>query len=149
MCNLASGKTPGSNGLPREFYVKFWDLLGPTLLDSYCFSFETGFFSPSMRERVTHLIFKRDDPKSLKNWRPISLLNVDFKICSKALASRLSKVLPSIIHADQTCSVPGRTIFQNFKILLRDTLDYINITKETGILVNLDQIWPLYNLFFL
>ena len=66
------------------------------------------------------------------------MLNVDYKICSKALAIRLSKVLSSIIHPDQTCSVPGRSIFDNL-ILLRDVLDYVNVTNEPGTLLNLDQ----------
>lgn len=91
-----------------------------------------------MQESVTRVIFKKDDPKDLKNWRPISLLNVDYKICSKTLANRLSIVLPSIIHEDRTCSVPGRTIFENLS-LLREILDYVNITDETGVLLNLDQ----------
>ena len=76
--------------------------------------------------------------KKLKNWQPISLLNIDYKILSKALTNPLSKVLTSIVGEDQTCSVPGRTIFDNLA-LFRDTLDYINLTDETGILVSLDQ----------
>lgn len=135
---LSRGKTPGSDGLPLEFYVKFWDQLCPILLQLYTFSFDQGFLSSSMQESVTRLIFKKDDPKHLKNWRPISLLNVDYKILSKALTNRLSKVLPSIVSEDQTCSVSGRTIFDNLT-LFRDTLDYINLTGEPGILVSLDQ----------
>ena len=138
MRGLANGKTPGSDGLPQEFYSKFWSLLSPHLLTVYNYSFATGCFSKSMQESVTRLIFKKGDRKNLKNWRPISLLNVDYKICSKALANRLSKVLSTIIQRDQTCSVPGRTIFENLS-LLRDTLDYVNITNETGILLSLDQ----------
>ena len=74
-----------------------------------------------MQGSVTRLIFKKDDPKNLKNWRPISLLNVDYKIVSKDLTNRLLKVLPSVIQEDQTCSIQGRTIFDNL-VLLRDTL---------------------------
>lgn len=51
---------------------------------------------------------------------------------------RLSKVLDSIIDPDQTCSVPGRSIVSNLQ-LIRDTLDFIDRTGETGILVSLDQ----------
>ena len=65
-------------------------------------------------------------------------MNVDYKIASKALANRLLKVLPRIIYSNQTCSVPGRTIFENL-FLLRDMLDHIDRTNETGILVSLDQ----------
>lgn len=82
---LSPGKTPGSDGLPQEFYVKFWDLLGPQLVKLCNFSLDQGCFRQSMQGSVTRLLFKEDDPKNLKNWRPISLLNVDYKICSKAL----------------------------------------------------------------
>ena len=47
--------------------------------------------------------------------------------------------MPSIVHSDQTCSVVGRSIFSNLH-LIRDTLDMINKTDETGILVTLDQM---------
>lgn len=60
------------------------------------------------------------------------------KICSKALSLRLSKVLGSISSTDQTCSVHGRSIVSNLT-LLRDALDYVSRTNETGILVSLDQ----------
>ena len=92
-----------------------------------------------MKGSVTRLIFKkRGDVKHLKNWRPISLLNVDYKIISKAITFRLSKVLEHIIHLDQTCSVPGRSIFSNVT-LLRDVLDCIQRTDESAILISLDQ----------
>ena len=67
-----------------------------------------------MKGSVTRLIFKkRGDIKDLKNWHPISLLNVDYKIISKAITSRLSSVIDCIVHGVQTCSVPGRSIFSN------------------------------------
>jgi len=128
--SLSQGKTPGSDGFPQKFYVKFWDKLRPILLELDNFSLEQGFLSSSMQESVTRLIFKKDDPKNLKNSRPIFLLNVDYKI--------LSKVLTSIIQEDQTCSIPGRTIFDNLP-LFRDTLHYVTLTNETGIFVSLDQ----------
>lgn len=63
---------------------------------------------------------------------------MDYKICSKAITLRLSRVLSSIIDPDQTCSVPGRSISNNL-VLLHDTLDYIARTDEIRILVSLDQ----------
>ena len=132
------GKTPGPDGLTLEFYLKFWDQLGPILVQVFNDCLQSSELCESMKTSVTRLVFKKGDKKSLKNWRPISLLNVDYKICSKALSLRLSKVLDSIVSPDQTCSVPGRSIASNL-ILLRDTLDYIERTNETGILVSLDQ----------
>ena len=80
---------------------------------------------------VTRLVHKKDNKRDLKNWRPTPLLNTDYKIGSKALSLRLSKVLNSIIDSDQTCSVQGRSIFSNLA-LLRDTLSYIERSKKRG-----------------
>ena len=132
------GKTPGPDGLTLEFYLKFWDQLGPILVQVFNDCLQSSELCESMKTSVTRLVFKKGEIKSLKNWRPISLLNVDYKICSKALSLRLSKVLDSIVSPDQTCSIPGRSIASNL-ILLRDSLDYIERTNETGILVSLDQ----------
>lgn len=98
-----------------------------------------GQLCESMKGTVTRLVYKkRGDIKNLKNWRPISLLNVDYKILSKAITLRLSRVLHSITDSDQTCSVPGQSIFSNVH-LIQDILDYIEQTDEMAILVSLDQ----------
>ena len=135
---LSSGKAPGPDGLSAEFYVKFWDLLGPYLVRVFNSCFINSEMCDSMKMSHTRVVFKKGDAKNLKNWRPISLLNVDYKICSKALSLRLAKVLEFIVSPDQTCSVPGRKITSNLHAL-RDILDYIDRTNETGILLSLDQ----------
>ena len=95
---INSNKAPGSDGFSVEFYTKFWDLLGPLLLMVVNMCFADGELSNSMKVSITRLIYKkRRDVKNLKNWRPISLINVDYKICSKAITLCLSKVLDSII----------------------------------------------------
>ncbi len=137
--SLNTGKAPGPDGLTVEFFVKFWSLLSSPLCQVIKQCFSDGALCSSMQSSVTRLIFKkRGDIKDLKNWRPISLLNVDYKICSKAITLRLSKVFDSIVDPDQTCSVPGRSIASNI-VTLRDTLDYIDHTDESGILISLDQ----------
>ena len=102
-------------------------------------SFRIGSLCASQREALLRLIHKRDEKRLVKNWRPISLLNSDYKLASKIITERLRRVMPSIVHSDQTCSVTGRYIFSNLH-LIRDTLDMINKTDESGILVTLDQM---------
>ena len=132
-------KSPGSDGFSVEFYLHFWEVLGPLLLRVANECFRDGNLCDSMKGSVTRLIYKkRGDIKHLKNWRPISLLNVDYKIISKALTLRLAKVLEHIVNSDQTCSVPGRSIFSNVT-LLRNIIDSIQETNECAILVSLDQ----------
>ena len=136
---LNTDKAPGPDGFTAEFYVKFWSLLGPLLTEVISACFADGHLCESMKSSMTRLIYKkRGDIKDLKNWRPISLLNADYKICSKAITLRLSKVLDSIVDPDQTCSIPGRSITSNAN-MLRDVLEYIEQTDETGILLSLDQ----------
>ena len=108
------------------------------MVDVFNECFANGELCQSMKASLTRLVFKRDDRRCLKNWRPISLLNSDYKIGSKALSLRLSKVLGSFINTDQTCSVLHRSIFSNLT-LLRDTLHFIDWSGETGILISLDQ----------
>jgi len=60
---------------------------------------------------------KRKNKLYLENWRPISLLNTDYKIAMKTIVSRISKVLPKLIHEDQTRYVKDRNIGQNIRLV--------------------------------
>ena len=104
--SMNANKAPGPDGLSVEFYAKFWDRLGPYLCRVLNACYRAGEMCESMKTSNTRVIFKKGDRKNLKNWRPISLLNVDYKICSKVLSLRLSKVLEFIVDPEQTCSVP-------------------------------------------
>ena len=88
-------------------------------------AFHAGHLSITQRRGIITLIFKKRDRSLLENWRPITLLTTDYKILTKALANRLQRVLPSIIHTDQTASVRGRTINDNTR-LLHDVISYAN-----------------------
>lgn len=114
-CNVLksfpSGKMPGNNGIPIEFYNTFWPLLSDTLISFFNEAFMRKEMSPSQRQAIITLIEKQDkDRTCLENWQPISLTNVDAKIASKAIATGIVKVLPEIIHSNQTGYVSGRYI---------------------------------------
>ena len=94
-----SNKSPGNDGLTIEFYRAFWHVLGSVMVDSLNCSYDYSELSNSQKEAIITLIEKKDkDKRHLSNWRPISLINVDVKIGSKAIAKRLENVLPNIIH---------------------------------------------------
>ena len=135
---MASGKSPGADGLPVEFYRRFWGLLGRDLVETLNYSFIHGSLSDTQRLGIIRLLFKKDDPLLLKNWRPISLLNMDYKICTKVLANRLRRVISIVLSEDQTCGIPDRSIFENL-FLIRDTIDFVNYKELSAAIISLDQ----------
>ena len=101
-------------------------------------SFEKGIMSPSQRQAVITLIEKKDQDRcDLKNWRPISLLNVDAKIASKVIAERMKRVLPNLVHNNQTGYIPGRNISENIRSIL-DIMEYTKAKKLPGLLLFID-----------
>lgn len=135
---MKNGKAPGCDGLPPEFYKKFWNSLGPLLLDSFLCSLEKGTLTPDQRRGVISLIPKKGRDKAhITNWRPISMLNTDFKILAKALARRLSNILPSVVHQNQTGFIPGRYIGDNIRNI-QALLDFTQETGRSGLFVSLD-----------
>ena len=120
---MANGKSPGSDGLPAEFYWAFWEVIGEDLTSVLNISYDSGLLPSSLRKGLISLSFKKGDRLERKNWKPITLLNVDYKLCSRTLAGRLLKVLHHVVERDQTCGVPGRYIGENV-FLLRDLVDF-------------------------
>lgn len=135
---MKNNKVPGIDGLTKEFYITFWDLIGDHLLEVFEEMCETGRMPKSMRTGVISLLHKKGSPAVLSNYRPLSMVCVDYKILSRTLARRLARVLPAIINADQTCGVKGRQIGWNLQ-LHRDVLTYIEERNLTTICVTLDQ----------
>ena len=138
LTQMKPDKSPGSDGLPAEFYKFFGRHIGDDLTEVLKFCFSKGSMTESMRLAILSLLHKKNDPCLLKNWRPISLLNVDYKIGTKALATRLGAVLPFLLNEDQTCSVPGRSIAENL-MLFRDLFDFCTIKNTSLAIIKIDQ----------
>ena len=133
-----NGKTPGTDGLNAEFYKFFWPDIKQFFLASINYSLEHGTLSIALRRAIISLLPKGDkDRLFLKNWWPISLLNVDYKILGKALANRLIEFLPQLIDEDQTGCVKKRLIGNNIRII-EDIMIYTTKNKISGILLSVD-----------
>ncbi|CAI5460606.1 unnamed protein product [Closterium sp. Yama58-4] len=107
---LAPGKSPGADGLPKELFDYNWDLLGPILMDLVG-RFTRGDDLPqNITTAVTILLHKKGDKGDLGNYRPITLLSTVYKIVAKVMASRLKKVLHEVISEDQYGFIPDRQL---------------------------------------
>ena len=123
---MQSNKSPGNDGLTKEFYKKIWTEMKQIFVDSVVEAKEKGILSKSRRQAIIKLIEKKDRDKTfIKNWRHISLLNVDLKIISKALSEKLKKVLPDLISSQQTAYVKNRHIGESGRLIS----DIIEIAK--------------------
>lgn len=131
-------KSPGPDGLTIEFYRAFWDELANDLCQLYNTAYEAGHLTDSQKTSILRLLFKKGERSDLKNWRPIALLNTDYKILSKVLANRLRPTLANVIQQNQTCGIPGRSIYDSINIL-RDMAHDVNTRGTSAIFINLDQ----------
>ena len=135
---FAKNKTPGNDGLQIEFYIKFWDYIGPLLVECFNFSFRSGVLSNSQRQAVISLLAKKDkDRLYVENWRPISLLNIDYKVLSKCLSERVKKVIEKLIDNSQSGFIKDR----NTSDCIRTILDIIDTTEKEespGLLITVD-----------
>ena len=112
--SFCNNKSPGNDGLTKEFYETFWEELKQPFMNSLNQAKVSKKLVTSQRQVVIKLLEKKDkDKRLISNWRPISLLNVDYKIISKILASRLKKVLPNLISSQQTAYVAQRCMLMN------------------------------------
>ena len=99
---MGDGKSPGMDGFTVEFYKFFWKELDHYLVRSINFAYSSGKMSITQRSAlITTLPNPNKSKFYLKNWSPISLLGVDYKIASAGIANRIKKVLPTIISHTQ------------------------------------------------
>ena len=136
--NMKNGKSPGTDGFGAEFFKFFWKLLGPFIVRALNQAYKDGELSATQKEGLITCIPKGNKSKEyIKNWRPISLLNVIYKIGSACIANRIKKVLPQLINDDQTGFIANRYIGDNIR-LIYDMIDYLNTKHLPGLLLCLD-----------
>ena len=140
--SLPRGKAPGMDGIPYEFYQHFWPALGQELTDVLHEAFTTD-ASPALpasllQGRIT-LLYKGKgaDRESPASYRPITLLNTDYKLAARALASRLGPLLNHVVDATQTGFLPKRWVGDNVLAHLEE-ISYLQETQEPGVMVFLD-----------
>ena len=135
--DLNENKSPGLDGFTAEFYKKIWSLIKDRYTDYINCADQTSFSTFKITSVTTLLYKEKGDTDDLKNYPPISLINVDLKILTKTLTNRLKEVLPSITHFTQT-AVDGRRIDNTVHMLL-DFVQLANAQNLESAFIFLDQ----------
>ena len=136
--SMKNGKSPGIDGFPAEFFKVFWAKMKIFILRSLNHAYITGEMSTTLRQCIITCLLKGNKPREfLKNWRPISLLSVIYKIGSTAIANRIKKILDKIISKNQAGFVKGRFIGENTR-LIYDLMHFTEKHKIPGLLMLID-----------
>jgi hypothetical protein len=128
---------PGPDGFSFLFYQKFWDIIKVDLMRSIR-GFERGEVNVArLNYAMITLLPKEDEAKSLKKFRPISLINCNFKIFSKIVNNRLVRVCDRLLSHNQSAFVKGRFILESVVSaheIIHDTVK----RKEKALVLKLD-----------
>ena len=131
-------KSPGNDGITFEFYKQCWNFISSDLLEVLNEISSSGTLPRSMTQAIITLIFKnKGNRNEIKNWRAISLCNVDYKFLTGLIAGRLAPVLPILTNSDQACAINGRFI-EDQLIYMHDMISYIEQFGGKSMIVGLD-----------
>ena len=115
---MKNEKSPGYDGFTAEFFKFFWPDMGHYILNSLNDGYRKGNLSVTQRQGVSTCIPKPNKSRHLlKNWRPISLLNVIYKIAASVIANRIKTVLDKVVHEDQKGFISRRFIGENVMLI--------------------------------
>jgi len=135
---MSEGKSPGEDGITTSFYKTFWSTISGEFTKLVNFIHESKSLCTSQKMGLITLLYKQGEREDVANWRPITLLNTDYKIIAKCLAERLKSVLPKLIDEDQKGFVKGRSIESGVRII-QDTILYTEQNTQGGAVIFLDQ----------
>ena len=137
---MNNNKTPGFDGIPVDFYKVFWNYLKKPFMDMLLECYEDNNLHRSAKQGVLNLIPKANkDTRFIKNLRPITLLNTDYKIIEKAIANKMLPALNEVIHKDQRGFMKDRRISVNIRKML-DIMHYADQEDLEAVILSLDFV---------
>ena len=147
--NTKNGKSPGTDGLTYEFY-KSWPrpqndeeakenpdiikILAMVIRDVE----KHGVHDKAFIRGVMSLMYKKKDKTRIENYRPLTLINTDYKIQTKTIAKKLGKVVKDLIHENQAGFIPGRGLYDHTR-LSHMIIEYCELKNVNGCIIALDQ----------
>lgn len=135
---MKNDKSPGPDGFSCKFFKFFWKDIGTFVTRAINESYKQLQFSSPNKLRIITCIPKAGKPTQFfKNWRPISLLNIVYKLASGCIAERIKTVPVKSINRDQTGFLKGRFIGENIR-LVYDIMHFTENNDIPGLLMLID-----------
>ena len=135
---MKNNKCPGIDGFPAEFFKMFWGYLKIWIQRALICSFQKGILSTSLKQCIIICLPKKGKNREfIKNWRPLSMLSVIYKIASASIANRLKPHLDFLIDRTQSGFVDGRYIGESTR-LVYDLMQFTEEKDIPGLLVSID-----------
>ena len=131
-------KSPGSDGLTYEFYLKVEPLIGDQLIAIFNRILERERLPESMRQGTTVLIPKVTGVPQVTQLRPITLLQCDYKLLTKILNDRVFKLSHKLLKSSQGCCNNNRKMLDGVQNLISTTF-YCQRTNQAAALVSFDM----------
>ncbi|KAK4518914.1 uncharacterized protein ATC70_009140 [Mucor velutinosus] len=131
--------SPGSDGIPYQLLrliLKF-PPLHSLITTVYNDALTKGIFPASWNVSLMTILYKKNDPNDMANYRPISLCNTDYKLLTRLLNHRMMEVAKQLINENQAGFVPGRFIAQNAlrcQVIMEDAERTMNLAKKNNVI---------------
>ena len=134
--SFLNGKTPGPDGILIEFYKIMWPVIQNELLNLFNYYLNNGRISSKIKAGLQIWIPKTEPLDDKENYRPITLLNCDYKIFNKIISDRLRPILKILIH-DSQFAQPGKDI-NEMTCLVRDIIDDMKCSFNDSFFLSID-----------
>jgi hypothetical protein len=130
-------KAPGSDAIGLEFYTAHWDTIRPDLQEILNQMFLHKTISPQQKHGLIVSLLKNNGDQTPEGYRPITLLDTDYKLLTRIMAHRLRPFLEDQLQSIQYCCVPGNSIIDAFCIV-RDVIAHAEVTRNPLYVLSLD-----------
>ena len=130
-------KSPGRDGIALEFFTVLWDAIAGDMGALFTQMLHDRQLTERQKQGVIVCIPKNVSPKTPEDYRPITLLNTDYKILARLIAVHVRPFLSELLHPSQHCGVPTNTIF-DMVATVRDAIAYAEMTWTSLCVVSLD-----------
>ncbi|CAN6580853.1 unnamed protein product [Malus baccata var. baccata] len=138
---IPASRAPGPDGFPGSFYHDHWEVVGQDVVNMIKAFWHSGKLLRNLNHTNLALIPKVACPKNMKQFRPIALCNVGYKILAKVLTNRLKRVMPNVICDNQSAFVAGKQIQDNILVVheILHSLMHQSKADTMGMAIKLDM----------